>query len=267
MDLYHNQILKTHAFKPVWGYSEIIRELATIYCCCPSMTEMSPYLQAYCACQNLRSCSAQAVEDANEANTENKPQADAPSCEQKQAEKVVTDIQQDKESLNLVDKPVTQNSDHPQMDKDVDKEESKIPVATRVFSNRRRRSSRLDIRAGLKRLRTRIQNGRVTGFQSSRKKTRGTTDTSLGRRSQYIGVSKNNANWQALINHRNTKKYIGTFTDELEAARTYDLYAMTMQGQKACLNFSYSAQEVEEMVDYFVAYKAVNMAAFETASN
>ncbi|CAI2386998.1 unnamed protein product [Moneuplotes crassus] len=267
MDSYTNQNLKTYAFKSVCGYSRIMKELVTLYCCCSPMTEMAPYMQAYCVCQNLCSCPAQAVEDANEANIDNNLQAYAPSYEQKQAEKVVTDIQQDKESLNLIDKPVTRNKDHSRMNESVDYEESKTPVATRVFRNRRRRSSRLDIRARLIRLRTRIQNGRVTGFQSSRKKTRGTTDTSLGRRSKYIGVSKNNANWQALINQRNTKKYIGTFTDELEAARTYDLYAMAVQAQKACLNFSYSTQEVEEMVDYFIAYKAVNMAAFESVPN
>lgn len=95
----------------------------------------------------------------------------------------------------------------------------------------------------------------TTSFRSTTKKTRGTTDVHLGRRSQYIGVSRNNTNWQALINVKNSKKYIGTFTSEIEAARNYDIYAVAMQGEKALLNFNYTPQQMVDAVEYYLEHK------------
>mmetsp|Transcript_12267 Transcript_12267/g.12305 ORF Transcript_12267/g.12305 Transcript_12267/m.12305 type:complete len:111 (-) Transcript_12267:2-334(-) len=108
-------------------------------------------------------------------------------------------------------------------------------------------------------MRNRILKDLTISFSSSSKKTRETTGASLSRRSQYIGVSRNNSNWQALINVKNTKKYIGTFEDELEAAKTYDIYAVAMRREKALLNFSYTAQEMLTAIDHFLEHGSTIM--------
>ena len=71
------------------------------------------------------------------------------------------------------------------------------------------------------------------------------------RRSQYIGVSKNNSNWQTLISIGKTKRYINTYTSEVEAAISYDFYAVGIHGLKAKTNFSYSARTLREMISSF----------------
>lgn len=71
------------------------------------------------------------------------------------------------------------------------------------------------------------------------------------RRSQYIGVSKNNSNWQTLISIGKTKRYINTYTSEVEAAVSYDFYAIGIHGLKAKTNFSYSGKTLREMITSF----------------
>jgi len=39
---------------------------------------------------------------------------------------------------------------------------------------------------------------------------------------------------------------------EVEAAKTYDLFAMAFQGNKAKLNFSYSGAEVLEVIENYI---------------
>jgi len=100
-------------------------------------------------------------------------------------------------------------------------------------------------------------NNPVSPFRRSSKKTRFTKNKYLGRRSKYIGVTKNNVHWQALINVNHAKKYIGTFTDEIEAAKTYDLFALAMQGRRARLNFNYPPQKIVEMIDQYLAHRTL----------
>ena len=71
------------------------------------------------------------------------------------------------------------------------------------------------------------------------------------RSSQYIGVSKNGENWQALINCNNTKKYIGTFNNEKEAVISYDFYAICLHLFKAKTNFTYTSELILEMLDSY----------------
>jgi hypothetical protein len=71
------------------------------------------------------------------------------------------------------------------------------------------------------------------------------------RRSQYIGVSKNNSNWQTLISIGKTKRYINTYTSEIEAAVSYDFYSVGIHGLRAKTNFSYSAKTLREMIISF----------------
>uniref|UniRef100_A0A7S3KSN4 AP2/ERF domain-containing protein n=1 Tax=Euplotes crassus TaxID=5936 RepID=A0A7S3KSN4_EUPCR len=125
----------------------------------------------------------------------------------------------------------------------------------RGITKRGGRGSKLNINPGLIRLRQRLLDHKILGFTRKLKKTRYTSDKYLGRRSQYIGVSKNNIHWQALINVNYAKKYIGTFLDEIEAARTYDLYALAMQGESASLNFDYTPQEMLEAIEHYLQHK------------
>ncbi|CAI2361458.1 unnamed protein product [Moneuplotes crassus] len=134
-----------------------------------------------------------------------------------------------------------------------------VSTANKVVKPRRRRSWKLDITDRLPIIKKIILSKPVGPFLRSTKKTRYTTDKYLGRRSKYIGVTKNNVNWQALINVNHEKKYIGTFSNEIEAAKTYDLYAVAMQGKRARLNFSYTNQEMVNMIDHYLAHKSIKI--------
>jgi len=60
--------------------------------------------------------------------------------------------------------------------------------------------------------------------------------------SQYKGVSWNKAmkKWEVCISKNNKNIYLGCFSDEKEAALSYDLAAKEIQGDYAWLNFSNS---------------------------
>ena len=117
---------------------------------------------------------------------------------------------------------------------------------------RKRRNSQLDIETKLVELRAKLQDGRLNHFSPGVKKIKGVFQNKSGRRSRYTGVSKNNMNWQVLINHENVKKYVGTYPTEIEAAKTYDLYSMAFHGSKAKVNFLYSKEEIIAMIDFFL---------------
>mmetsp|Transcript_13053 Transcript_13053/g.14680 ORF Transcript_13053/g.14680 Transcript_13053/m.14680 type:complete len:140 (+) Transcript_13053:264-683(+) len=70
-------------------------------------------------------------------------------------------------------------------------------------------------------------------------------------RSSYVGVTKNVDHWQALINMGKSKKYIGSFLTEKEAALTYDFYALGVHGLKAKTNFKHSGVEILAMIESF----------------
>ena len=68
------------------------------------------------------------------------------------------------------------------------------------------------------------------------------------RGSRYRGVSKNGSQWQVLIMVKKKKRYLGSFSNEEEAARAYDKVALQHHGIKAKTNYDYTKEEVEEIM-------------------
>lgn len=63
--------------------------------------------------------------------------------------------------------------------------------------------------------------------------------------SKYKGVNwhKNNKRWEAGIKVNGIRKFIGSFTDEVEAAKAYNKAAIKHFGEFACLNKISSSEE------------------------
>jgi hypothetical protein len=68
------------------------------------------------------------------------------------------------------------------------------------------------------------------------------------RGSRFSGVSKNGSQWQVLIMVRKKKRYLGSFSNEEEAARAYDKVALQNHGNKAKTNYDYSKEEIEKII-------------------
>ena len=69
------------------------------------------------------------------------------------------------------------------------------------------------------------------------------------RGSRYRGVSKNGSQWQALIMVKKKKRYLGSFSNEEEAARAYDKVALQHHGIKAKTNYDYTKEEIKKIID------------------
>lgn len=105
----------------------------------------------------------------------------------------------------------------------------------------------------IRRVLSKLQDGSIASFKACKKKIKGFFSNRSGRRSKYIGVSKNNYNWQVLINVGNKKKYIGTFPTQKEAAIAYDFYSIALHSEKAKTNFSYEGKIVEDMIKSYLS--------------
>ena len=68
------------------------------------------------------------------------------------------------------------------------------------------------------------------------------------RGSRYRGVSKNGSQWQVLIMVEKKKRYLGSFSNEEEAARAYDKVALQHHGIKAKTNYDYTKEQVEKIM-------------------
>jgi len=55
--------------------------------------------------------------------------------------------------------------------------------------------------------------------------------------SQYVGVSRGNSRWRALIYYKRKSYHLGYFESEEMAARAYDKAALELYGERARLNF------------------------------
>uniref|UniRef100_A0A7S3J000 Uncharacterized protein n=1 Tax=Euplotes harpa TaxID=151035 RepID=A0A7S3J000_9SPIT len=99
------------------------------------------------------------------------------------------------------------------------------------------------------------QLGSVTYFSVAKKKSQACKRKIVSkRRSQYTGVTKNSSNYQALIVINGKKTYVGSYTQEILAAITFDFYSMLLHNKKAMTNFSYTADDVLKMVENFRAH-------------
>lgn len=117
---------------------------------------------------------------------------------------------------------------------------------------RKRRSNLPEIDANLLKLLKLISLNKHIEFDHCNKSSRGLHNGVSSRRSRFIGVLKNGNRWQVLINVGRTKKYIGTFCNENEAAIVHDFYSMGINGRKGKTNFAYSQELVENMIkSYF----------------
>lgn len=68
------------------------------------------------------------------------------------------------------------------------------------------------------------------------------------RGSRYRGVSRNGNQWQVLIMVNKKKRYVGSYSNEEEAARAYDKVALQNHGTKAKTNFDYLDEEVKRIL-------------------
>ena len=101
--------------------------------------------------------------------------------------------------------------------------------------------------------------GNQISFKQSKKWARGLFYGTSKRRSKYIGVLRNREKWQILINEGNKKKYIRTYMTEIEAAVASDFYSIGINGLSAKTNFSYSHDQVMEMINqYFTSDNQFN---------
>lgn len=75
------------------------------------------------------------------------------------------------------------------------------------------------------------------------------------RGSIYRGVSRNGNQWQVLIMINKKKRYIGSYSNELEAAKAYDIVALQHHKKKAKTNFYYSEDERKKIISNFILGK------------
>eukprot|EP00357_Protocruzia_adherens_P012033 CAMPEP_0114999866 /NCGR_PEP_ID=MMETSP0216-20121206/16406_1 /TAXON_ID=223996 /ORGANISM="Protocruzia adherens, Strain Boccale" /LENGTH=449 /DNA_ID=CAMNT_0002364833 /DNA_START=107 /DNA_END=1456 /DNA_ORIENTATION=- len=73
-------------------------------------------------------------------------------------------------------------------------------------------------------------------------------DPTKTRASKYRGVSRNGNQWQVLIMVDKKKRYIGSYSAEIEAARSYDKAAIQNHGVRAKTNFQYGEDDLKEIL-------------------
>ena len=107
---------------------------------------------------------------------------------------------------------------------------------------------------GLLQLQRILQNYSDNGQIVIKRSTKSKSNTRLfksGRRSSYIGVSKNGDVWQALIMIDSKKTYIGSYHTEEEAAMAYDFYSIVLKQFASKTNFDYTLPLIKKMVQNY----------------
>lgn len=120
------------------------------------------------------------------------------------------------------------------------------------IKERRRKNPLPSLDANLNAILKHHSDGEQIEFKKQNKSTRGLHNGASNRRSQYIGVLKYKEYWQALINVGKTKRYIGTFDTEVQAALAYDFYSIGLHYMNSKINFTYTvAQLVPLIIGYY----------------
>lgn len=71
------------------------------------------------------------------------------------------------------------------------------------------------------------------------------------RGSRYRGVSRNGKKWQVQLLGKLRKRYIGSIGSEASAAKIYDHYAIINHGLRAKTNFTYTKQDIIDIINKF----------------
>ena len=121
----------------------------------------------------------------------------------------------------------------------------------RHFIRKARKDNLPQVQDKLKQILSMVQDGKLEPLKQWKKRNIGTLGNKSGRRSQYVGVSKNNQHWQVLINMGDSKKYIGTFGTQKQAAIAYDFYCIAIHSAKAKVNFTYSMELIAKMINSY----------------
>lgn len=80
-------------------------------------------------------------------------------------------------------------------------------------------------------------------FASSQQNNRNRAKTSRPKSSQYKGVSRDRNRWTAVIYSNYRQIYLGSFVNEVDAARAYDAKAREIFGEFAAVNFPLSSEQ------------------------
>ena len=125
------------------------------------------------------------------------------------------------------------------------------PASSHCNKTTSQRSSLPSIDTNLQKILELADNKVQLSFFPARKSRRGLHNGVSERRSRFIGVLKNRLRWQTLINEGRSKRYIGTYKSELEAAVAHDFYSIGINGITAKTNFSYDTEQVVEMINSY----------------
>jgi hypothetical protein len=105
-----------------------------------------------------------------------------------------------------------------------------------------------DISANLDKIQRELNYTDSFHIRGRKKSARGTQNGVSLRRSRFMGVSRGVNHWQTLINIGKKKRYIDTYTSEVEAAIAFDFYSIGLHGRNAKTNFSYDAELLKQMI-------------------
>ena len=95
-------------------------------------------------------------------------------------------------------------------------------------------------------------------FKHCVKSARGLHNGVSHRRSIFVGVLRNRERWQVLINEGKKKRYIGTYSTEVEAAIVNDFYSIGINFLKAKTNFHYSQELIISMIESYLKHFKLN---------
>lgn len=178
-------------------------------------------------------------------NIQNQPPMQQWSSKQKPLS-ATTEIREQKQWKDVEKTAWNETSQQPESQVENNKQSD-----SKVIKKRRRKNILPSINPFLQELLSEIAENRGFLIEAWKKRTTWSSNKT-DRASKYVGVSKNGANWQVLININYSKKYVGTYPTEKQAAIVYDFYSIAHHGSKAKTNFSYKRDLIADMIQYYL---------------